>query len=102
MPSPNQLIVSLPYFVDSAKLFSVCADQAWAVFLDSGFPGSHQGRYDIIAADPICTLVTHGEVTEITCNGVTTKSIENPCLSQINQSSRHMPCKPCFRLQYAC
>ena len=78
MPSPNQLIVSLPYFADSAKLFSVCADQAWAVFLDSGFPGSHQGRYDIIAADPVCTLVTHGEVTEITGNGVTTKSIENP------------------------
>ncbi|MCF7967331.1 MAG: aminodeoxychorismate synthase component I [Methylobacter tundripaludum] len=78
MPSPNQLIVSLPYFSDSAELFSICADKAWAVFLDSGFPHSNQGRYDIIAADPVCTLVTHGEMTEITCNGITLKSTENP------------------------
>ena len=78
MPSPNQLITPLPYFTDSAELFSVCADKAWAVFLDSGFPGSNQGRYDIIAADPVCTLVTHGEITEITGNGVVTKSTGNP------------------------
>jgi len=78
MPSPNQLIASLPYFADSAELFAVCADKAWAVFLDSGFPHSNQGRYDIIAAEPVCTLVTHGEITEITCNGATTKSVENP------------------------
>lgn len=78
MPLPNQLTVPLPYFTDSAELFSVYANKAWAVFLDSGFPSSNQGRYDIIAADPVCTLVTHGEITEITCNGVTTKSTENP------------------------
>ncbi len=78
MSSPNQLIAPLPYFTDSAELFSVYADKAWAVFLDSGFPHSNQGRYDIIAAEPVCTLVTHGEITEITCNGVTIKSTENP------------------------
>lgn len=78
MPSPNQLITALPYFTDSAELFSVCVDKAWAVFLDSGFPHSNQGRYDIIAAEPLCTLVTHGEMTEITRNGVTIKSTENP------------------------
>jgi len=78
MPSPNQLIAPLPYFSDSAELFSACVDQAWAVFLDSGFPHSNQGRYDIIAAEPVCTLVTHGEITEITRNGATLKSTENP------------------------
>ncbi|MGZ5028884.1 MAG: aminodeoxychorismate synthase component I [Methylobacter sp.] len=78
MPSPKQLIFPLPYFPDSAQLFSVCADKAWAVFLDSGFPGSNQGRYDIIAAEPVCTLVTHGDITEISCNGKTIKSAENP------------------------
>jgi len=78
MPSPNQLIAPLPYFPDSAELFSACVDQAWAVFLDSGFPHSNQGRYDIIAAEPVCTLVTHGEITEITRNGATLKSTENP------------------------
>lgn len=78
MPLPNQLIAPLPYFVDSAELFSVCADQPWAVFLDSGFPYSNQGRYDIIAAEPLCTLVTHGDITEITHNGVAITSTENP------------------------
>jgi para-aminobenzoate synthetase component I len=78
MPSTNQFIFPLPYFTDSAQLFSVYADKAWAVFLDSGFPGSNQGRYDIIAAEPVCTLVTHGDITEITCNGRTIKSTENP------------------------
>ena len=78
MQSPNQLIAPLPYFADSAELFAVCADKPWAVFLDSGFPHSNQGRYDIIAAEPVCTLVTHGEMTEITRDGVTLKSTENP------------------------
>lgn len=78
MPSANQLTASLPYFADSAELFAVCADKAWAVFLDSGFPHSNQGRYDIIAAEPVCTLVTHGAITEITCDGATIKSTENP------------------------
>jgi para-aminobenzoate synthetase component 1 len=78
MPSPNQAIASLPYFPDSAELFSSYADRAWAVFLDSGFPASNQGRYDIIAAEPVCTLVTHGEITEITCNGTTIASAGNP------------------------
>jgi para-aminobenzoate synthetase component 1 len=78
MPSTNQFISLLPYFADSAELFSVCVDKPWAIFLDSGFPYSHQGRYDIIAAEPVCTLVTHGEITEISANGVTIKSTENP------------------------
>ena len=78
MPLPNQLIAPLPYFPDSSALFSTCADKAWAVFLDSGYPHSKQGRYDIIAAEPLCTLVTHGEITEITCNGAILRSTENP------------------------
>lgn len=90
MPSPNQLIAPLPYFTDSAELFSVYADKAWAVFLDSGFPSSNQGRYDIIAADPVCTLVTHGETTEITCNGATIKSAENP-FDLVKQQLRSFP-----------
>ncbi len=78
MLSPKQLIAPLPYFTDSAELFAVCADKAWAVFLDSGFPHSNQGRYDIIAAEPVCTLVTHGKVTEISRDGATLNSTENP------------------------
>ncbi len=78
MTPQKQLSFLLPYFADSSALFSPIADQPWAVFLDSGFPYSNQGRYDIIAADPVCTLVTHGCITEITRNNLTIKSSANP------------------------
>ena len=78
MSSPKQLIVQLPYFSDSSALFSSIAGQAWSVFLDSGYPYSNQGRYDIIVADPVCTLVTHGDITEVTRNGLTIKSSADP------------------------
>ena len=78
MPLPKTACVTLPYFIDSAVLFSPIANKPWAVFLDSGYPHSQQGRYDIIAADPVCTLVTHGEITEINQQGVVTLSSDNP------------------------
>lgn len=78
MPSSKILITALPYFADSAALFSHIAHQPWAVFLDSGYPRSQQGRYDIIAANPVCTLVTHGDSTEIIQHGTVTHSKENP------------------------
>jgi len=78
MPSSTQRLCSLPYFQDSARLFSVIASQPWAVFLDSGYPSCKQGRYDIIAAEPRCTLVTQGDVTQITRDGVTQTSGADP------------------------
>jgi para-aminobenzoate synthetase component 1 len=71
-------IEELPYFEDSAALFLPWAERRWAVFLDSGFPHSRQGRYDIIAADPIATLVTRGPLTEIRSNGAIALSPEDP------------------------
>lgn len=68
----------LPYFEDSAALFLPWADRRWAVFLDSGFPYSAAGRYDIIAADPAVTLVTRGGLTEIREGKAITLSPEDP------------------------
>ncbi len=59
-------VQELPYRADSAGLFDALADIPWAVFLDSGRPFVDQGRYDIIAVEPRVTLVTRGELTEIT------------------------------------
>lgn len=78
MPSSKPFNLPLPYFADSAALFAVIAMEPWAVFLDSGHPYSRQGRYDILAADPVCTLLTHGETTEITQDGATVASGDNP------------------------
>ena len=66
---PNLIKESIPYFEDSAVLFTTCADKPWAVFLDSAFPVSQQGRFDIMAYDPICTIETRGVRTIITRDG---------------------------------
>ncbi len=78
MSQPIQRFSSLPYFADSAKLFSLIVNQPWAVFLDSGYPASNQGRIDILAANPVCTLVTRGESTEITRNHQVRISKDDP------------------------
>ncbi len=84
-------LTSLPYRIDSAELFEAIASEPWAVFLDSGRPrarNSHlAGRYDILAARPFMTLLTWGEVTEITQAGVTRRSLDDP-FALLRQSLR--------------
>lgn len=59
------LLTELPYCKDSTPLFSCIAHRPWAMYLDSGHPKSIYGRYDIMVADPVITLTTRGELTEI-------------------------------------
>ena len=59
------LLTELPYRANSAEYFSLIVDHPWAMFLDSGQPSTHQGRYDIMVADPVITLTTRGDLTEI-------------------------------------
>ncbi|WP_428354139.1 aminodeoxychorismate synthase component I [Methyloprofundus sp.] len=66
-PSTSPQLYELPYLSESTRLFSSIVDQEWAVFLDSGSAEKRQGRYDIFAAQPSCTLVTRGKQTLI-CN----------------------------------
>jgi para-aminobenzoate synthetase component 1 len=60
-----QRLSELSYYPDSALLFEPFADRPWAAFLDSGRPLSAHGRYDILTADPMLTLVTRGALTEL-------------------------------------
>lgn len=73
----NQAI-ELPYQADSSKLFDRIADLPWAVFLDSSWPYSQQGRYDILAALPYLTLTTLGVQTLIETDTGKTVSQEDP------------------------
>ncbi len=61
----NMLKQEIPYQSNSAALFAKIADWPWAIFLDSGQPTSHFGRYDIMVANPFVRLVTNGEQTVI-------------------------------------
>ena len=71
-------IVALPYFPDSSLLFAAIADQPWAVFIDSGFPHSDQGRYDMMAAEPAVTVISKADQTQICRAGRITVSDEDP------------------------
>ncbi len=96
---------SLIYHHDSALLFERVADQPWAMLLDSGCaidaatgnPGSSYGRYDIIVAQPIATLVAQNEQTVITENGQISSSEDDPflvlkrVLSQYQAPSTNLP-----------
>jgi para-aminobenzoate synthetase component 1 len=87
-------IEELPYFEDSAALFMPWAERRWAVFLDSGFPYSRQGRYDILAAEPSRTLITRGNLTEIRAGGNITLSPKDPFAlikEQLGQTSPAIP-----------
>ncbi|MEJ2643362.1 MAG: aminodeoxychorismate synthase component I [Gammaproteobacteria bacterium] len=59
------MLAELPYRHDSGELFDAIADRPWAVFLDSGHPYGTQGRYDVLACDPVVTVTTRGAVTEV-------------------------------------
>lgn len=75
---PSQ--TELPYHEDSAALVELIADDEWSIFLDSGFPKARQGRYDIIAAEPIEVLVTRGPITEIKSSSEVIVSEDDPFL----------------------
>ncbi len=74
----KQKLTELPYFKDSAGLFAVLADEPWSLFLDSGFPYKDMGRYDIICARPMVTLLTYGKQTTVNERNTSFVSDDDP------------------------
>jgi para-aminobenzoate synthetase component 1 len=72
------LVEPVAYHRDSAERFVGLVGRAWPAFLDSGYPRSRAGRYDILAADPIATVVTWGGVTRVTTPAGIRSSVEDP------------------------
>ncbi|MCB5187287.1 aminodeoxychorismate synthase component I [Methylobacillus caricis] len=68
----------LPYQADSSGLFARISHHPWAVYLDSGRPNNHYGRYDILVADPVMTFSTRGDETEIHDHHGRQVSVEDP------------------------
>ena len=64
----------LPYTSDAKDFYQVIADLPWAVWLDS----CGRDRYDILVAQPVVTLITHGEQTEISDSAGKTYSTADP------------------------
>jgi para-aminobenzoate synthetase component 1 len=66
--------ISLPYNSDATNFYRAIADLPWAVWLDSG----GRDRYDILTAQPVVTLVTHGAQTVINDAAGITVSLDSP------------------------
>ena len=59
-------LIDLPYNKNSAELFSYFTDHDWSIFLDSGYPSANSGRYDILSAEPVATIVSQSGSTTLT------------------------------------
>ncbi|NOT18646.1 MAG: aminodeoxychorismate synthase component I [Sideroxydans sp.] len=63
--------VPFPYRADVSAYFVTLRDLPWAAWLDSG----GRGRYDILVAQPVMTLVTQGATT-------TVQGVQGVCVEQ--------------------
>lgn len=64
----------LLYTADATAYYRSIADLPWAVWLDS----SGLGRYDVLCAQPVATIVTHGDETVITDSSGTLHTAADP------------------------
>ena len=70
-----QYSAPLPYATEvAAHYYAAIADLPWAVWLDS----SGCGRYDILCAQPVTTLVTNGANTDISSATGVRQVVEDP------------------------
>ncbi|MGQ9425327.1 aminodeoxychorismate synthase component I [Gilvimarinus sp. F26214L] len=71
-------IQHIPYFPDSSRYFRAIRHLPRPVWLDSGRPQGHFGRYDILAAGPRVQMTTRGDETLIARGSRVTRSSANP------------------------
>ena len=80
----------LPYINDAAAYYTALADLPWAVWLDSG----GRGRYDVIAAQPVATLVTQGKQTQISDAAGVRSSSDDPFMLLREHLGARLECVP--------
>lgn len=70
---------ALPYTPDAlSELFGRIAHLPWAMLLSSGTADHPDSRFDMMVADPVATLETHGAVTRIIKGDSVTESTADP------------------------
>ena len=69
---------TLPYLRDSCDYFTRLRHLPGAVFLDSAHPCCSAGRFDLMAARPLCELRTQGPLTRITTASGVEQSTHDP------------------------
>ncbi|MBJ3813743.1 aminodeoxychorismate synthase component 1 [Shimwellia pseudoproteus] len=79
MPRKIPAMVTLPWHQDAAsRWFAPLSHQPWAMLLHSGNADHPHNRFDIIVADPVTTLTTRGDTTEIVSRHQRETSCDDP------------------------
>jgi para-aminobenzoate synthetase component I len=72
-------VTPLAYPGDPHRLFERLLGLPWPIWLDSGWPRSQRGRWDLMAADPDCRItVTEGELEVSERSGASQRSHDDP------------------------
>ena len=66
MKTLSPAVITLPWRQDAAEYyFARLSHLPWAMLLHSGYASHVHNRFDIVVADPVCTLTTHGDETVV-------------------------------------
>ncbi len=84
----------LPYHADVAARLARFVERPWFVYLDSCHERALGGRYDIIACDPIATVVTRGAHTAIADAGTLRIVDDDPFRVLDAELARRLPSLP--------
>ncbi|POT59290.1 aminodeoxychorismate synthase component I [Citrobacter amalonaticus] len=72
-------VITLPWRQDAAEhYFAPLSHLPWAMLLHSGHADHPHSRFDILVADPVCTLITRGEETQFSDECGTRLSTDDP------------------------
>lgn len=84
-------ITELAYVSSAAEYFEQLKDLASPIFLDSCYPYSQAGRYDILSAVPYTYLTTYGQRTTIVSENDKVESDRDPYILLKEQLAQHSP-----------
>lgn len=79
MKTLSPAVITLPWRQDAAEFyFSRLSHLPWAMLLHSGYADHPYSRFDIVVADPICTLTTFGKETVVSESEKRTTTTDDP------------------------
>ena len=79
MKTLSPAVITLPWRQDAAEFyFSRLSHLPWAMLLHSGYADHPYSRFDIVVAEPICTLTTFGKETVISESDKRTTTTDDP------------------------
>lgn len=85
MKTLSPAVITLPRRQDAAEFyFSRLSHLPWAMLLHSGYADHPYSRFDIVVAEPICTLTTFGKETVVS----ESENAQRPLMTRYRCSSR--------------